>query len=122
MKIDIFANELISGKRRIRSTIPSTLTEEHLAQVDLANIATHYMSQSDPLKTLQHLEQHRHNPAAVALAIAVCSRLAQQGIKIRKMAPSDYITQQLLPTLHETGEHAELISNYISDIQRAMRD
>jgi hypothetical protein len=122
MKIGTFANELITGKRRIRSTTPPALTKEHLAQVDLVGVATQYMSQSDLLKVLQHLEKQRHNPAAVALAIAVCGHLAQQGVKIRKMAPSDYITQQLLPTLHETGDHAELIRTYIDDIQRTMRD
>jgi hypothetical protein len=122
MKISSFVNELISGKRGIKNASHELLTAQHLINAELHDVGEQYLARSNMPKLLQQLEQQRHNPAAVALAIAVCGHLAQQGVTVRKMTPNEYITEQLLPTLHETGNHADLIRTYIADIQRAMRD
>lgn len=122
MKISTFVNELVSGKRSINAPSQESLTAQHLTNAELHAVGEQYLARLNMLKLLQQLEQQRHNPAAVALAIAVCGHLAQQGVTMRKMPLDEYITEQLLPTLHETGNHADLIRTYIADIQRAMRD
>ncbi len=122
MKISVFANELITGKRRVSTQQSHDFTPQHVTQAGLDDIGSQYLAGNDLRKLLHHLEQQRHNPAAVALAIAVCGRLHQQGELIHKMQPYEYISQQLLPTLYETGHHAELIRDYIQDIQHLLHN